>query len=423
MKIKKLYVLIITLLLILLNSTITLANTEKLDLTAKASILIDNRTKKILYSENADEKMYPASTTKILTAILAIEHCNLDDVVTASYDAITSIPAGYETASLQIGEKLTVEQLIQILLVHSANDAANVLAEYVGGSVDSFSAMMNTKANELGLSNSHFTNAYGKHDDNHYTTARDLATILQYCLKNESFRKLAGSASCAIPATNKYGTRSYSSTNQLLVSGSNYYYPYLTVGKTGYTSQAKGCLVSAAYKNDLELICVVLGCNTSSPNRFTDSKTLYEYAYNNYSIKNIAHQNDIITQIKVTNGTKDTKNLDLLINEDIPALIKNSETNNEFSPEITLNEKISAPIEEGTILGKVKYSIDGVEYTTNLIASHNVEKSKILTYILYTVGILILIRIIYLILFHNKNKKYINKKKKKKTKSKYKYRY
>lgn len=417
MKIKKLYVLLIILILILLNPIITFANTEEPDLTAKAAILIDNRTKKVIYSKNADEKMYPASTTKILTAILAIEYCDLDDVVTASYDAITSIPAGYETANIQIGEELTVEQLIQLLLVHSANDAANVLAEYVGGSVDSFSAIMNTKANELGLTNSHFTNAYGKHDDNHYTTARDLSTILQYCLKNDSFRKLAGSASCAIPATNKYGARSYSSTNQLLISGSKYYYQYLTVGKTGFTSQAKGCLVSAAYKNDLELICVVLGCNTSTPNRFTDTKDLYEYGYNNYSVENIAHQNDVATQIKISNGSKDTKHLDLLISEDIPALIKNSETNNEFIPEITLNEKISAPIEEGTILGKIKYTIDGVEYTTNLVASHNVEKSKMLTYILYVVGIIIFIRILYLILSPNKNKKY------KKRKTKYKYRY
>ncbi len=223
---------------------------------------MDNKTQKILFSKNENEKMYPASTTKIVTAILTLENCNLDDIVTVSYDAVMSIPDGYSSASLQIGETLTVEQLLQLLLVHSANDAANVLAEHIGGSVESFVSMMNTKINELQLSNTHFTNTFGKHDDNHYTTAKDLATIMQYCIKNETFRKIAGSASCAIPATNKYGTRKYNSTNELIIPNSKYYYPILTCGKTGFTSQAGDCLVSCSYKDDLELICVILGGKT-----------------------------------------------------------------------------------------------------------------------------------------------------------------
>lgn len=206
--------------------------------------------------------MYPASTTKIVTAILTLENSNLDDVVTVSYDAVMSIPDGYSSAFLQIGETLSVEQLLQLLLVHSANDAANVLAEHIGGSVESFVSMMNTKANELQLSNTHFTNTFGKYDDNHYTTAKDLATIMTYCIKNETFRKIAGSASCAIPATNKYKTRKYNSTNELIIPNSHYYYPHLTCGKTGFTTQAGDCLVSCSYKDNLELICVILGGKT-----------------------------------------------------------------------------------------------------------------------------------------------------------------
>ena len=206
--------------------------------------------------------MYPASTTKIVTAIIALENCELNESVNVSYDAVMSIPDGYSSASLQIGETLTVEQLLQLLLVHSANDAANVLAEHIGGSVESFVSMMNTKANELQLSNTHFTNTFGKHDNNHYTTAEDLATIMKYCIKNETFRKIAGSASCAIPATNKYGTRKYNSTNELILPNSSYYYPNLTCGKTGFTSQAGDCLVSCSYKDNLELICVILGGKT-----------------------------------------------------------------------------------------------------------------------------------------------------------------
>ena len=397
---KKMYFIILALLILLIYPVPILANSDEPNISSQAVVLMDNKTNKVLYNKNENEKMYPASTTKILTAIITIENANLDDVVTASYDAIMSIPDGYSSANIEIGEQLTVEQLLQLLLVHSANDAANILAEYVGGSIDSFVSMMNTKLNELNIQNSHFTNTYGKHDENHYTTAHDLSILMHYCLKNEQFRKIAGSASCAIPSTNKHQTRLYTSTNELLIPNNKNYYKYLTAGKTGYTSQAGECLVSSAYKDNLELICVVLG----SSNRFADTKSLYDYGYSNYSIKDIAVQNQVITQIEVKNGSKDTKNLDLLIKEPISALIKNSEQNTEFTPEITLVDKISAPISENEVLGKVKYEINGVEYTTDLIASHNVEKSKLFDYILYTAITLILLFLCYKFLFSKRKK-------------------
>lgn len=401
MKMKKLFVTLFLTFLILFPFSYVLSADIISDIpstSAEAFILLDNRTNKILYSKEENKKMYPASTTKILTAIIVLENCNLNDVVTASYDAIMSIPNGYSIANIQIGEQLTVEQLLELLLIHSANDAANVLAEFVGGSIDSFVSMMNTKMNELGLTDSHFTNVYGMHDENHYTTAHDLAFIMKYCLKNDTFRKISGQASCAIPTTNKYGTRSYNSTNELLISSSPFYYKYLTAGKTGFTSQAKECLVSSAYRDDLELICVVLGSNS----RFSDTRTIYEYAYSNYSVKSIVNEKDIVTNIQVSNATKDTKNLDLLISETVFVLVNNSQSISEITPEIILNENISAPIDEGTILGKVKYTVDGVTYTTDLIASHHVEKSKLLIYILYVGIFLIVMFLVYEIFFHKK---------------------
>lgn len=381
MKIKKIFIALF--LLIILFPINVFAGEEPPTLSAQAVYLIDNKTNKVLYSKNANKKMYPASTTKILTAILALENCNLDDVITANYDAIISIPDGYSTANIQIGEQLTVEQLLQLLLVYSANDAANVLAQHIGGSIESFVSMMNTKLNELGLSNSHFTNTYGKHDKNHYTTAHDLAILMQYCMKNDTFRKIAGSASCAIPATNKSSERLYTSTNELLIPNNKHYYSYLTAGKTGFTSQAKNCLVSSGYKNNLELICVVLGCDVNTYSRFTETKTLYEYAYSNFSIRTIFEQNDIGYKIEVSNATDDTKNLDLLIDETVSVLVKNSDFNDGFTPEISLNENISAPIFEGDVLGEISYTIDGVEYSCDLIASNDVEKSKIVFYLIY----------------------------------------
>ena len=408
MKKRKIFIILLLILLIVSRFGFVFAAEEENkipNITADAYIVIDNKTNKVLYNKNENKKMYPASTTKILTAIMTLENCDLDDTVTASYDAVMSIPEGYSIANIQIGEQLTVEQLLELLLVHSANDAANVLAEFVGGSMDSFINMMNTKINELGITNSHFTNAYGKHDENHYTTAKDLTNIMQYCLKNETFRKISGKASCAISATNKYGTRSYSSTNELLIPSSSSYYNYLISGKTGFTSQAQGCLVSAAYRDNLELVGVVLYSNS----RFTDTSKMYEYAFSNYSVKDILEQNDMITSIKVSNATKETENLNLLSDKKLSVLIPNNLENN-FEPEISLNEKISAPIEEGEILGKATYTIDGISYETNLIAEHYVERSYLVLYIICFIVIILILFIIYKKTVKNKeNKKYKRK--------------
>ena len=402
MKIKKIFIILLCTFLILIpfGNVLSADIVNQPSISADASIVIDNKTNKILYSKNENKKMYPASTTKILTAILVIENSNLDDLVTASYDAIMSIPDGYSIANIQIGEQLTVEQLLELLLVHSANDAANVLSEFIGVSTDSFVSMMNTRINELGLSNSHFTNVYGMHNENHYTTAHDLAIIMKYCLKNDTFRKISGQASCSIPSTNKYGTRTYNSTNELLIPNSSSYYKYLTTGKTGFTSQAKECLVSSAYKDDLELIGVVLGSN----NRFSDTRAIYDFAYSNYSIKIIANEGDIASNITISNATKETESLNLLLDESIPVLISNSQDISEISPEIILNDNISAPIEEGSILGKIKYTVAGVTYSTNIIAEHNVEKSKLPIYILY-LSIAFIFIIICFILIYKKNSK------------------
>lgn len=408
LKLKKILVIIFIVILIFFNASNVFANSEKPDIISQAAILIDNKTGKVLYQKNQDKIMFPASTTKILTSILALENCALNEVVTVSYDTVMSIPEGYSTAYLQIGEQLTVEQLLQLTLVHSANDAANALAEYVGGSFESFVSMMNTKVNELGLVNTHFTNAFGMHDDNHYTTAEDLATIMRYCIKNDDFRRLAGSASCSIPATNKYGTRQYTSTNELIIPTSNNYYPYMTCGKTGYTSQAGDCLVSCSYKDNLELICVVLGGETVNgiSTKFSETKTLYEYGYNNYSLQNLLNKNDVITQIEIPNGTSDTKNLDLIANSSINVLLENTILNENLNLEINLKNDIKAPVEQGDCLGTASYTIDGVKYETDLIASHYVENSKLLSFII-EIGICILIVVTFITYLLKKRKKNI----------------
>lgn len=408
MKCKKIFIAIIVLILLLLNCNFTFAVSTEPNLVSEAAILIDSNTNKILYSKNADQKMYPASTTKILTAILTLENCNLDDEVTVSDTAILDIPEGYSSANLQFGEILTVEQLLQLLLVHSANDAANVLAEHVGGSIESFVSMMNTKVHDLGLENTHFTNAYGLHDENHYTTAYDLAIIMKYCVQNNDFRRIAGNASVAIPATNKSGVRKYDSTNDLIIPNSKNYYQYLTAGKTGFTTPAGECLVTSAYKNDIELICVILGGSQTVNNsslRFSETKELYEYGYNNYSLKPIVSEGNSIYNVTIDNATKETENLDLIAENDINAIVSNDVSLDNLEPSITLYQNLTAPITEGTIIGSAEYDVDGVKYNVNLIASHNVEKFNIWDYSFYFLaGFLLILVIICLLKIRTKKR-------------------
>ena len=419
MRIKKLLIFLIILFLIVFGSSISYATSDAPNIASEAAILIDSSSKKILYSKSSDVRMYPASTTKILTAILTLENCNLSDVVSVPYEAISSIPSGYTTAALQAGEQLTIEQLLQILLVHSANDAANVLAYHISGSIDAFSDLMNNKVAELGLVNTHFTNPSGIHNENHYSSAYDLAILMKYCMQNTTFRKFAGLKYCIIPATNKSEERVFNTTNELLIDNnnnvaSNYYYKYAIAGKTGYTTAAKNCLVSVSNKDNLELICVVLGADMYPNNlsaKFIDTKSLFDYGYNNYVIKKLRDKNAIATQVEILNGTEQTRNLDALIAEDIDVLISQDNLDAEFSPEIKIDENLLAPIAKGKIIGKITYNIDGIEYSSDLIASHSVEKSSALTLIVQILLIILILFFLYKLLFDTDSRKKSHRKK------------
>lgn len=410
---------IIFMLIFLLHTSMCYALTEQPEISADAAILIDSSSEKVLYSKNENQKMYPASTTKILTAILTIENCNLNDVVTVPYEAISSITSGYSVAALQTGEQLTVEQLLQVMLVHSANDAANVLAFHVSGSIENFANLMNNKVSELGLTNTHFTNPSGMHDENHYTTAHDLAIIMKYCMKNDTFRSLSSLKYCTIPATNKYDVRVFNTTNELLIYdnrdvSSNYYYKYAIAGKTGYTTQAKNCLVSVAKKENLELICVVLSAGIYPNNvsaKFVDTKSIFDYGYNNYTIKKLREKDAIATQIEIGNGTKETRNLDLLISNDLSALVTQDEFDTEFEPQIELQDNLFAPIAQGQVVGKITYTIDGIQYSSNLLASHSVEQSGFITIVVQIILVILILFLLYKLLFDsNSNKKSYRKK-------------
>lgn len=380
---------------------------NELNIYSDSAILMDFKTGAILYSKNSNEKMYPASTTKILTAIIALEECNLDDMVTVSKSAISVIPPGYSSANLLESEQISVKDLVTVFLVHSANDAGYVLAEHISGSIDEFANLMNKKATEIGCKDTHFTNPSGIHDENHYTTSYDLSLIARYCMLNKNFRNIVSQKSCTINRTNKSDVRTYKNTNDLINPSSKYYLEECVGIKTGYTSQAKNCLISACSKNNLALICVVLGSNQMSngeSSRYQDSINLFKYGYSNYSVKTFANKDDIIKNIEVKNGTKETRNLDLILEDSISVLLKNGENIPDAS--ITLNDNLSAPIAKGTVLGTISYNIDNMQYTKNLIASHDVNKDDFTLLILeLLLGIILFVILITIIILRFKKKR------------------
>lgn len=393
---------------------------QNLSIYSDAAILMDSKTGKILYEKNSNEKKYPASTTKILTAIIAIENCNLSDTISASYNAIMSIPSGYSIAEIKENEVLTVEQLLNVFLIHSANEAGYILAEHISGSISNFADLMNQKALEIGCTDTHFTNPSGIQDENHYSTAHDMALIAQYCMKNETFRQIVCKTSYTLEPTDKTPEERYFvTTNDLLKTSSEYYYPYCIGIKTGYTSKAKNCLISASQKDGLELITVVLGAEFTENGksaRNTDTINLFNYGFENYKYQEILSKNSVIKNVTVKNATKETKELPIITENSITSLVPNNIDLNSLEPIISINENIEAPISEGTVIGSIKYNIDGIEYSTNLCAEHSVEKFDLILLIGQISAVIIILIIIYKILSHKSNIKYKKKTSKKKGK-------
>lgn len=334
------------------------ADASKLIIDSNACILVHPDTGRILVEKNSKEKMYPASTTKIMTALLAIENCDLNDIATVSKKAVDSISADYATVYLNVGEKLTIEQLLNILLIPSGNIVGNILAEHISGSETAFVNLMNKRSNELGCINTHYTNTYGLHDENHYTCAYDLYLVAKEAMKHDIFRNIVNKTSYKLAPTNVYSKddRTLYTTNDLIKSSSkNYYYPNAIGIKTGYTSQAKDCLVAAASKNGLEYISVILGAGKTTnglSQRYTETKSLLDFAYNNFSIKNLHNEGSVLRTIEIKNATDDTKNLDVIVKNEINALVDNDAINSQIVPEVIFNENLEAPIYKGDVIRK-----------------------------------------------------------------------
>lgn len=252
---------------------------------APSIILIEAGSKAILYSKDADTAYYPASITKIMTALIVIENCELEENVTFSYRATHELEAGSSGIARTEGEIMTVRDCLYALLVASANEVAQALAEHVSGSMEAFAELMNKRAAELGCTNTHFANPSGLNDENHYTTCHDMALIMCEAIKHPEFVEIDSTTDYTIPATNKHSDSLRVFMKHDLLRGSEKY-KYAVCGKTGYTSLAGFTLVTSAAKDGMNLICVALHCS-SAKERADSTKTLFDYGFDNYKFYSI----------------------------------------------------------------------------------------------------------------------------------------
>ena len=380
----------------LIPPVVTVAQSETLPLTATAAVLVEQTTGRVLYSKNPHGRMYPASTTKILTAMVVMEHLDLNRVVTIGQE-IRGMPAGFATNLHTEGETISVEMLLKALLIRSSNEAGRILALETIRVVDGdpgvsyntaknrFSQLMNQHAARLGANNSNFNNPYGLHSEQHFTTAYDLALIARAFMNNEQLMAMAsirefngdslGGISYHAPNTHQY----HLVNTNLMLPGAPFGHPYIVGGRTGFTTPAGHCFVGLAYHNGLNLIAVVL--NSTDVARWQDTRLLIDYGFINYQFRTVATEGEVAYTAAVHNPRLgDASTLYLTVQNGHTALLSQWEYDS-LVQDVTINplfvaedgEGLTAPIEAGAIVGTLQYTaLNQVIFTTPIIAQRYV---------------------------------------------------
>ena len=359
------------------NNNFVLGN--DLSINARSYVVLDRKSKKVLIGKNEYTKAKMASTTKIMTATIILENCNLDDIVTISKKSANT---GGSRLGLKTNDKISVLNLLYGLLLCSGNDAAVALAEYCSGSIPEFCNLMNQKAIELGLTNSHFETPHGLDSDGHYTTAYELSLITDYALKNSTFVKIVNTKNHTIKINNY--PKNLSNTNELLGVLDGVYGV-----KTGFTNGANRCLVTACKRNDMDLICIVLGCDTKKF-RGQDSTKLINYCFDNFEYVNIRNllthklngwKNDNKNYFNIIKGVS-TK-LDIKFSDPSSDVIpiKKDEINN-INVRFSINKNLAAPITVDNIIGNYEiFSSTNTIYSGDIISNNAIDKKNIKYYL------------------------------------------
>lgn len=369
------------------------------EISAEGALLANYDTGDIIYSKNADKKLYPASLTKLMTALLLYENTSdLDaEMLTVSEYAL-NILLGTDSSvgGLIEGETLTARQMLYVLLLKSGNDSANVIAEHVAGNIVSFVEKMNKRAQELGMTSTHFANAHGLHDTEHYTTPNDMLILTRYVLSIDTLKEICYTSKYKLPATNKSGPRSLNTTNLLLLNDGQkcthemyknqpYYYRYAHGVKTGYTDAAGRCLISTASKNGYTYICIVMNCPVYDERgkkiflHFGDSKALYEWAFNDFHYQTVLKTSTIVAEAPVKMSW-DTDFVSATVQEDVSAIVPKASDASTLNIEVRWDkESFSAPIKKGDRLGECDIIYAGENLgTATLVASSDVKRNGVL---------------------------------------------
>lgn len=364
-----------------INKTIeTSANlNDEPKINSRSAVVIDRKSKNIIYGKNENVKKAMASTTKIMTAMVVIQNTNLNNIVEISKKAAGT---GGSRLGLKVGDKITVKDLLYGLLLRSGNDCAVALAEYVAGSVQEFSNLMNQNAQMLGLNNTHFVTPHGLDEEEHYTTAYELAVLTDYALKNEIFAQIVNTKSYTININKS--SKTLNNTNELLGNLNGVYGV-----KTGFTNGAGRCLVTSIKRGNLDIICVVLGADTKK-DRTRDSAKLIEYTFNKYEEINISEKvKESFEKWNEINGNRiniekgESSKLELILNDKDKIFTYPIEkgTEDNIDIEINANLLLKAPVKENTNIGKMKIYYNAKELLEiDIINTNKINKKRIKNY-------------------------------------------
>ncbi len=356
------------------------AETASLGLVAESAILIDADTGIVLYEKSPDKKLYPASITKILTSLLTLENCKLDEKIKHSHEAIYGIGPGSSHIGMRENEEITVEQALYGILLASANEVCVGVAEHIGGTTENFMKMANDRLKKIGAVNTHFSNPHGFHDDNHYTTARDMALIMKEAIKNEEFVKIISTYTYKIPPTNIVNEeRILHNSNKFINPYSNFYYENCVGGKTGFTDQAGNTLVTYAKKDGINLISVVM--KDQGTNTYVDSKKLMEYGFGMFEEKELFKKSEYVgisNAIQVFHNKKiDLGKISVIPEGDFKAKVPKNLEKNKISTKIELPEEVDGPIKIGDVVGKIELIYNGDKTTYSVGEVNLISNTKI----------------------------------------------
>lgn len=350
------------------------------NINSRSAVVIDRNSNTILYGKDENTKRKMASTTKIMTCLIAIENCNLTDIVEISKK---SAGTGGSRLGLKAGDKISINDLLFGLMLCSGNDAAVAIAEYISGSVQNFSELMNTRAKELGLENTNFETPHGLDSDDHYTTAYELALLTNFALKNETFLKIVSTKSCTISINGNQ--KQISNTNELLGNLNGVYGV-----KTGFTNGANRCLVTACKRENLDIICVVLGADTKNF-RTKDSIKLIEYSFKNFTpvgIEDIIYKEfedwkkNNLSNFEIVKGKNKNISIKILpLKNPIIPIDKNLAEN--INIRIDCKNILESPIKKESVIGNITVYAGNKEITnTSIILENDLDKKNVLDYLL-----------------------------------------